>query len=154
DGEIACHARYFYQNEFTAKSDIAESSRCYEFKVTDINANEVQGIDFLWDFGDRTADIGMQAKHCYEKAGDYHVDFYAKDEVHTYVFNDKYSLDLEVLDDVSLDLTSYQPEGKNYKTRIYTASFGNLPPDTNVEYYWSFGDGDYDCAPTVSHEFF
>lgn len=153
EGEMACHARYFYQNEFIAKSNIAESGRCYNFRVTDINSNEVKGIDFLWDFGDHTADIGMQAKHCYKKAGNYHVDFYAKDSVHTYVFNDKYSLDLEVLDNVVLDVAAYQPEGKNYKTRVYTAKFDNLPEGTSVEYYWSFGDGDYDCAPTVSHEF-
>lgn len=135
EGEIACHARYFYQNEFTATSSTAASLRCYEFTILDIDANEVKGIDFLWDFGDHTADIGMNAKHCYTKDGRYHVDFYAKDSVHTYIFNDKYSLDIEVLDDVKLDIVAHQQETKHHKIRNYKAELSNLPEGTSVDYY-------------------
>ncbi|GEM_PF-3397894 len=153
EGEPICDARYFYQNEITAESDVAEAKKCYEFRVLELDEEEVIGKEFLWDFGDNTADIGLTAKHCYEETGEYHVDFYAKDNSHPIEFNDQYSFDLKVFEDVRIGMSA-EVDPDNPKSRIYSASFDNLPDEVeDVSFYWSFGDGNYDCAQTVRHDF-
>jgi hypothetical protein len=71
-----------------------------------------------------------------------------------YQFNDEYNFEVEVHDDITLTLVSQLSSDSASTHKAYSAKLENLPDDVlDVAYYWSFGDGNYDCGPRAEHDY-
>ncbi len=154
EGENGCTARSFYQNTHESTSGTFASQKCFDFQVLELKEEDISGREFIWHFGDEQIGYGISTEHCYTHSGKYMVNFSVVENTTYYQFNDEYNFEVDVLDDITLELTSPFSADSTTNHKAYSAKLLNLPNDiANVAYFWSFGDGNYDCGSMVEHDY-
>ncbi len=115
-----------------------ENDYCYTFYEKRQLEIDTTMFDYEWDFGDGTRERGLEARHCYEKTGNYTVQLNIIDLVTKEVYFNEATYIMNVEDII-------QP----YITAVDTAyvgeevKFSALKSNLNFEiagYYWNFED--------------
>ncbi|MEM8893889.1 MAG: PKD domain-containing protein [Bacteroidota bacterium] len=153
DGKSACSARSFYQNQHEAPHS-HPSQKCFDYEIVGLEEPDVANKEFIWHFGDGTIGYGINTAHCYEEPGNYMVNFSLVESTMQYQFNEEHSFEVEVFEDIQVVLEPINPKQAQSPHQAFSAHLLNLPSEVvDVDYYWDFGDGNYDCGPSVEHDY-
>jgi hypothetical protein len=146
---------YMFVSTFPAFSECPPQVKeefCYEFYESGTLSLDTTSLRYEWDLGDGSKIRGVRAVHCYTDPGFYMVQLNVIDTLTGEVsFNQaSYDLLIEPLEQPYMTApdTAYVNE-----TVSFDPAASNIKEFTIENYYWDFGDGNFDNEQLSRHRF-
>ncbi|MBX2844345.1 MAG: PKD domain-containing protein [Flammeovirgaceae bacterium] len=146
---IACEADLIFQTNRNECLEHKNEYYCVELSVSEQVDPEGNKITHTWDLGDGNLRYGPKLDHCYDEYGKYPILLISQRKVNgiSIVDTTDYNVNIDeivIIQEIKEDQFQYFFDGSN--------TFINQ--DFKIDnYYWSFGDGHYDCQVLTSNRY-
>ena len=148
-----CQSSLFYESNPPACTDYLEGLQCIELDITDSYDFEGKELIFIWEMGDGQQKEGLQVTHCYDRGGAYQASLTLVDPLTKVEIKDELIVDVFIKGPSKLRVDSIAPLTRD---EPFTPTLTlDLPDNYTVNhYYWSLGDGRYECgqAPALTYD--
>ena len=146
---INCNAENVFHENPIECWEHKDEYYCIELSVQEQIDDDGNPIRHIWDLGDGNLKTGSILEHCYDDYGAYDVKLISKREVNGISITDTTDYDVNIdeiviIQEIKEDKYQYFFDGSN--------TFINEKFEIE-NYYWSFGDGNYDCRVLTTNRF-
>ena len=144
-----CLAYEVFRNTNLICDDTNDRLYCVELQANDKFDAEGNSISHLWLLGDGSMKPGYKIEHCYNVYGEYEIKLSSTKDIQGLDLKDTtiYTLDvgeIALIQDIKEDRFVYFFDG--------SSSFIGDEYEV-INYYWSFGDGNYACDMLVTNRY-
>lgn len=124
---------------------------CYTFfEESTMGTADTSNMTYEWDFGDGHKARRLEAKHCYDKPGIYHVQLNVVESNSGELFYNETSYDMPV--DTPAQLWIVCTDTCRVGEALWLdAARSSLEGYSIGRHYWAFGDGTYNSGPRTKH---
>jgi hypothetical protein len=127
-----------------------KTARCFEFFEEGDTETDTTLFVFEWIFSDGVKYRGLVANHCFADTGNYVIELNLVDKARGNFVKNVASYEIGIIDADQLEF-----DEPNRLTRLETFSIKlqNNSPQTEVTYFWDFGDDNHAVGRDVSHAY-
>lgn len=147
--QVACSADQVFQTNNNECLEHKNEYYCVELSVTEQIGPNGNKITHTWNLGDGNLRHGPKLEHCYDEYGEYPILLISQREMNGIPIIDttEYNVNIDeivIIQEIKEDQFQYYFDGSN--------TFINQ--DFKIDnYYWSFGDGNFDCQVLTSNRY-
>lgn len=131
-------------------SPYEKTARCFEFYEEGDDETDTTLLDFEWIFSDGSHYRGLVANHCFSDTGTYEIVLNIVDKARGTFIKNVAEYDIEIID---VDQLEFDEPTQLTRFETFRIAIPSDKPQSEVSYFWDFGDGGYAAGKDVSHAY-